>query len=355
MKKLYILLLLFFVVAKSFAQTSSCAQTIRLAQSIYDQGRLHELENLINKQIEKGDCSKAEKVSLYKLLTLAYIYLEEPELSDDTMLKLLKTDNYFEINPAVDPAEFVALYNTFRTKEIYRVGATLGANASRPNVASTYTAVELTDDSKYKYGIAILFGATADLPLTNKLTLHGDLLYFQKKFELNLKVDRSTVISMQSYTLTNQFQGFETQNWLSLPLSLEYSLAKNRFNPYVAGGASFDYRINAQLRGERIKTNVSSVQETNFDLNPQREKINLSALVATGIKMKVSGGYFIAEVRYLHGLTNVNSPLTAFANQQAAWEQGYADPVFKISSLSVSGAYVVNIFNPKKKKIRSSK
>jgi len=354
MKKLYIVFLLSLAATGAFAQASSCAQSLRLAQSVYDQGRLHELEDLITKAIgsQTAPCGQAEQVSLLKLLTLTYIYLEEPEKADATMLKLLQTDNYFKINPAVDPAEFVALYNTFRTHEIYRIGAVLGVNATRPNVVNTVTAVELAEGSKYSYAIAILFGASADVPLDakDKLTLHGELLYSQKKFNLELITDRS----VEGYpTYTNQFQGVETQNWLSLPVSIEYKLADKKFNPFVSGGVVVDYLLNSKISSEVLRNNTTSIQEATFELNPQRVKTNISLQAGAGVKIQMGSGYFIARAWYTHGLTNVNSLETSYANEQATWSQGYADPVFKISSLSVSGSYVINMFNPKKRTIKA--
>lgn len=354
MKKLYIVFLLSLAATGAFAQASSCAQSLRLAQSVYDQGRLHELEDLITKAIgsQTAPCGQAEQVSLLKLLTLTYIYLEEPEKADATMLKLLQTDNYFKINPAVDPAEFVALYNTFRTHEIYRIGAVLGVNAARPNVVNTVTAVELAEGSKYSYAIAILFGASADVPLDakDKLTLHGELLYSQKKFNLELITERS----VEGYeTYTNQFQGVETQNWLSLPLSIEYKLADKKFNPFVSGGVVVDYLLNSKISSEVLRNNTTSIQEATFELNPQRVKTNISLQAGAGVKFQMGSGYFIARAWYTHGLTNVNSLETSYSNEQATWSQGYADPVFKISSLSVSGSYVINMFNPKKRTIKA--
>jgi hypothetical protein len=67
----------------------------------------------------------------------------------------------------------------------------------------------------------------------------------------------------------------------------------------------------------------------------------------------MGGGFFVAEVRYVHGLTNVNSSETVFDNEFAVWNQGYPDPIFKVSSLAISGSYVINVFSPKKKKIQS--
>ena len=346
-----LLLTIFLVVlsAGSWAQTStpSCAQTIRLAQSIYEQGRLHEIPPVLQRCLDENGFTKQEKVNAYKILANTYIYLEEPEKADESMLNILLTDPYFAINEAVDPAEFVALYKTFRTKPIYRIGAKLGVNGSQPNVTELSTAVEITPDSQYKYQVGLLFGGVAEMPINDKMTLHGELLYLQRKFGLNLTVDRG--LNVEGEPLLNEFIGVETQNWLSLPVTFEYKIAEGKLNPYLAGGVSIDYLLGAKMKGLRNRASAAAVPETTFELKPQREKLNISAIAAAGIKLKAGGGFFVVEVRYLYGLTNVNSRETAYANELATWDQGYADPTFKLSSLGISGSYVVNIFSPKKK------
>lgn len=323
------------------------AQTLRLARATYEQGRLHEIPTQLNDEVI-AKMSKQEKVEAHKILCLTYIYLEEPAKADQSMLNILLTDPYFQINEAVDPAEFVALYKTFRTRPIYRIGAKLGINASQPNVVESVSAVELSDDSEYKYGLGLMFGGIFEIPINDKMTLHSELLYFQKKFELDLKVNRG--LDEFGEPLVNEFEGIESQSWLSLPLSFEYKIMEKKFNPYVAGGVSIDYLLNAELVGERSRAEASSLPESTFEMKPYREKINISVLAAAGVKIKLAGGFLVAEVRYLYGLTKINSEKTAFANQEATWEQGYADPVFKLSSLALTASYIQNIFNPKKLK-----
>src|SRR6476660_6209424 len=109
------------------------AQTLRLAQSIYEQGRLHELPSLPGlKDSEIIKYSKSEQVNAYRLLTLANIYLEEPEKADENMLKLLRTEHFYEPNEQVEPAEFIGLYKTFRTKPVFNIGLKFGANSTIP-------------------------------------------------------------------------------------------------------------------------------------------------------------------------------------------------------------------------------
>jgi hypothetical protein len=136
------LLPVFFIIltSKAYCQAPSCAQTLRLARATYEQGRLHEIESQLKPCLE-GGFSKDEKqlkVDGYKILCLSYIYLEEPEEADDAMLRILQTDPYFQINPAVDPAEFVALYRSFRTKPVFRIGAKVGPNYTMVNVIKNY-------------------------------------------------------------------------------------------------------------------------------------------------------------------------------------------------------------------------
>ncbi len=353
-------LIIFFVllaVSRALAQNPSCSQVLRLARATYEQGRLHEVSQLFD---GKNDCfaatpatgglTKTEKVEAYRLLTLTYIYLEEPEKADEAMVNLKKVDPYYEPNPQIDPAEFVALFNTFRKEPIFRVGLKLGGNFSRPNVSNEVAAVSFDDASAYKALFGIQFGAAADLPISTKLTLHADLLYQQHRFGLTQTVLRQDPVS--SVILRNELTAFETQNWASLPVTLEYSVLNaqsnlhRKFRPYVAGGVSIGYLLNSSISAERQRDDASSIPEANIDI--ARESINVGLLVGTGVKMKMGSGLFVVEIRYAHGLNGLTSQKTAYENQSLLWNYGYADPQFKISSLSLALSYVVDVFKPKK-------
>src|SRR5688500_5309640 len=217
---------------------STCAQTLRLAQSIYEQGRLHELPQLLEGCIANG-FNDEEKVNAYKLLTLTYIYLEEPAKADEMMLALLRTDTEFKINDAVDPAEFVALYKTFRTHPIYRIGGKLGATASRPSVVSADYIDSGTNTISNSYGIT--GNVSAEIPLTGKLrkfTLNPELSFQLLSFKG--VAERGDSASVRPAT--------ERQAWISVPISLQYNLHENEpgtTNYYVSAGFSADYLINS--------------------------------------------------------------------------------------------------------------
>jgi hypothetical protein len=358
MRRFLAFCIILFTAQQAFSQAQqqgpTCAQTLRLARATYEQGRLQEIELQLKSCLESGFTKEEKqlKVEGYKILCLSYIYLEEPEKADEAMLNILRTDPYFQINAAVDPAEFVALYYTFRTWPIYRIGAKLGLNASQPNVSETITAVDINNggSGEYKYLIGFQVGAAADLPLyfiSKKLTLHADLMFQQKRFELTLNANRGEGTTGEPFT--NNFTGIEAQSWLSLPVTIEYEIIDNKkFHPYVALGAGIDYLMGSTITTVRPRDNQASIEEKSF--SPKREKINLNVIAAAGVKLPLASGFIVAEVRYFYGLSDITSQETALSNTKFALDYGYADSIFKVNSVAITAGYIVNIFNPKKLK-----
>jgi hypothetical protein len=348
MKRLLSAFLFVTIVASwqgGYAQQTSCAQNLRLARATYEQGRLHEVPTYVQSCIQNG--SDQEKVEAYKLLCLAYIYLEEPAKADEAMLNLLRTDNYFEVKPGSDPAEFIALYRGFRNWPVYRIGAKIGVNATQPNVIRSVQVAsgEGTASSELRYTVAFQVGASADLPTNfftrqgrKPFTIHGDLLYQQKKFELTSTVDRGG--------FTNTLSATETQSWIALPICGQYIFWNKKFNPYISLGPSVDYLLNSKLRLSRLRANTTSVEEKTIDVD--RQKVNVSVVISAGTKFQMGGGFLVLEVSYVHGLTAVNKEENIFHNTASSLDYTYSDSVYKLSSVSVSAAYLFNKFNPKK-------
>jgi hypothetical protein len=343
MRKILLLIGLSCVACFYTQAQSSCTQTLRAARTTYDQGRLHDLPALLEGCLKNG-FTEQEKVEAYKLLTLAYIYLEEPAKADEAMLNLLKTDHYFEINKATDPAEFIALYKTFRTKPIYRIGINLGVNAAQPNVVSAIKTNDGTNE--YKYRISFQAGITGEIPINDHFTINPSLLYQQKSFSSTSEVSRGT--DSNGKPLSNKTTGLEKETWVSLPIGVEYLIKPGRYNPYILAGFSADYLLGSNLSLQTVQDNAGVVQETKLDLDLQREKVNISVLIGAGAKMRIFGGYVTADVRYLYGISKINSEKTAYENESIAFDYNWGDSIFRLNAVTVSVGYIQNIFKPKK-------
>jgi hypothetical protein len=334
------LLLIFFASAfsNSFAQLTSCAQTLRLAQSTYEQGRLHEVPVLLQNCIQNG-FNKQEKVAAYKLLTLSYLYLEEPEKANDAMLNLLRTDHYFEINTSTDPAEFVALYKTFRTKPIYRIGGKIGVNASQPNVVESIEANEGT--SEYKYSIGLQLHAAAEIPVYKNFDVAVELGFVQRSFDYTNEVNFP-----DSAFVTN---ANEKQTALTLPVSIHYNFEKIKFRPFISLGVEPSYLLSASLTGSRARKGYQFIEEKSFDIKDFRQKFTVNAIASAGCHFEIGGGYLVTEIRFTYGLSKMNTSDSGFTvDSNLPFAYGYADSIYKLNSVSVTAGYVYNIFNPKK-------
>jgi opacity protein-like surface antigen len=305
---------------------------------VYDQGRLQELSGIVQACIENG-FTKQERVEAYKLLTLAYIYQEEPEKADESMLSLLRTDPYFEINETSDPAEFIALYRTFRTYPIYRAGMKLGVNLSFPGIKERVIAVEGANVS-YSPKINFQFGAAFEIPLTSRIILAPEFNFQLKSFYFDLDKDLGG-------DLENTTEGPEKQSWLSIPILVQYDLIPDsKFNPFVAVGISTDYLVASSISLNRVAVNAAASPQRAFDVD--RNSLNFGLLLSAGAKYKIGGGMLLAEIRYSHGLLEVSDRDRVFSNSILLFDYGYADSVFKVNTISATIGYVFNVFKPKK-------
>lgn len=337
---LLVSLVVFLFATKDVYCQSTCALTLRTARATYDQGRLHELPTLLESCLSSG-FTKQEKVEAYKLLTLAYIYLEEPSHADNAMLNLLRTDPYFSINATSDPAEFISLYNTFRTWPIYRLGAKVGVNGTWPNIVSYVSAIE-GSSSEYTPTINFQSGLSAELPINKSFTLNPELYFQVRSFFYDSDLDLGNDIK-------NTSTGKESLTWISLPVLLQYNFSTSKFNPYVALGFSADYLINANLTMNRLRVNATSTQERTFDIKGSRNKINISTVAAAGFKLPLGNGFVTGEMRFTYGLTKINNSNSAFTiSDYLLFDHAYADNVMRINAVSVTAGYLYNVFNPKK-------
>ena len=319
---------------------STCAQTLRLAQSIYDQGRLHELPQLLQKCLEDNSFNTEEKVNAYKLLTLTYIYLEEPAKADQYMLALLRTDTEFKVNDAVDPAEFVALYNTFRTHPIYRIGGKLGGVAAGPSVMTSDYSDDGTNNTSHSYGFSGSIASEVPLPRKfRKFTLNPEINFQLLSFKgVNEGGDTARVTSSK-----------ENQAWISLPVSLQYSLYEgSSSNFYLSLGVSAEYLLSSKKTIISNREGNSAIDENSIQINEQRNKFNGAALASAGFKKKIGKGFLIVELRYKMGLLPLSDASDTYENSVLVFDYKYVDGIYKLNTLTLSAGYVINRYNPKK-------
>lgn len=324
-----------------------CVQTLRLARATYEQGRLHEIESQL-KPCLNGGFNKDEKqleVEGYKLLCLSYIYLEEPEKANEAMLNILKTDHDFQINPAVDPAEFVGLYSTFRTKSMFSVGLLVGPNATFPTV-KTYYSVSGNGSAKGSYTpkINVQIGAVFEKQLFKKFTAAPEILLSNHSFSYTnpaLFTDDNNGSAVTTQT------GEINQTWMDLNLLVQYKLGKRALNSYVSLGPSVGLLMNATNTAKTEFTNGQVISGPPIDLKPTSNKVGFSLIGSAGVKYKFGAIYLTANLRYQLGLSKIVNDKKK-SEPEATYDYALAPNVYTQQSTAFLVGFVLPIYKPKK-------
>ncbi len=355
MKYSLTLVLLCFVGSTISYGQKSGAQALRLAQSIYEQGRLHELPTLPglqDKEIE--NYSKSDQVNAYRLLTLAHIYLEEPELADVSMLKLLDADHFYEPNANVEPAEFMGLYKTFRTKPLFAIGFKVGGNTTIPILNNLYYVSDGTGKGKYTSPLSIQLGlvfekaifSNSKNKLLKKLTFAPEFLYAPRKFGY------SNSAFLEGHA---DFKTSIKQTWLDLNLITQLKLNKSKtLQTYFALGPGLSYMQKGTLSAPNTQWSgkldgAGSVNGGDVPNTKSYKKITPSVIAAVGVKYKFGSIYITGELRVQYGLISpVNSK--SRTSRESVFDYTYTLPDYKPLTFMANIGFVLPYFNPIKLK-----
>lgn len=365
MRRFYVLaLILLSIGARGQQAKPDPAQVLKLAQATYEQGRLHEVPSLLANYLDapKGQegFTKEEQRDAYKLLTQTYIYLEEPELADVHMIKLLEADPFFEINEAVDPAEFIALYKRFRTKPIFRIGLKGGLNSTFPSItANYYVGANATGNGKYSPRLGFQGGLVFERDIfqqnkfennwKQKLVLVGELLYFSRGFTYTN--EELFVSDIDGSAIATQ-EGVVAQQWLDFNPLIQYRLKKGRvFEPFITFGPGVSYRLGVSNQLTTIVTpeggSSNSVSGPDVILDDSYQSFVFSLQAGGGVKLRIGSIYILADARYQYGLTKTINP-DSRSNEEAVFDYGFQNNDIRQSNFTVNLGFLWPYFNPKK-------
>ena len=354
--KYFLALVLFCFVGLEVSYAQSGAQALRLAQSIYEQGRLHELPFLEGLKPEKiATYSKSEQVTAYRLLTLAHIYLEEPEQADVAMLQLLDADHFYEPNSNVEPAEFMGLYKTFRTRPVFNIGVKFGANTTIPLLSSIYyVSSNAEGNGKYAPKVGIQYGLVFEKEFFNnskkailkRLIFAPEILLMGRTFGYTNKAlfyDDQTGVSAADQKVTLK------QNWLDINPVFQLKVGKGKstsFIPYLGFGPGVSYLLKAT--NSEITTRASSagaVIGPDVVTTSGFRKLLPSVIASAGFKYRFGDVYVAVEGRVQYTLMNpVNSSKRTI--NQSVFEYNYTTPNYKPLNFIINVGIIFPYFKP---------
>jgi hypothetical protein len=325
-----------------FSDSITCTQKLNKAKKVYESGNITQVESYLTKCIDEG-FTKEEKMQALRLLILSYLFQDDHDKAEKNLLLLLKEDPEYVLNPAVDPAEFYELYNSYRTVPVINIGLMGGLNWTSVKEMQSYSVGSLsTNKADYKSRIGFQGGIVADILL-------------HKKFQINT----GALWSMKNFTYTDQFlynnattlTSKESQMWLDVPLALKYNIGNNKLKVFVLGGGTFGLLLNDNSNLSRLNTDgTNAAKEGSLSFKQIRNPYTVSALLGVGVRYKVGYGYIFFDARYTIGLMNeANAKNRYFTkNGDNLYYYGYVSSDFKVNNLAFSVGYMKSLYKPKK-------
>lgn len=331
----------------SFGQ---CSQSLAQAERTYEAGRLEEIASIMGNcfDIENG-FSKSEKQRAYRLLTLTYLYTDQIEEAEQSLISLLSEEPEYEINSA-DPAEFVELLGKFRTTPIFSLGITAGGNITFVQLQNAF-GVHNTEVSQgnYKTLPGYQVGLSADIPIYKFIEFTPEVMLTQQNFMYDNE--------MFGYT---KMTSTEKQTSLMIPVSLKALLLEGKNRPYIEGGLMTNLLFSAEANFTRtFLKNFEALDERAPQdqtvpmlggANSLRKKMNISYFVGVGIRRKIKRAYVSLGLRFGQTIENVVETKNRYTNRDLIFRYGYLDDDFLLRSLQLNFRYIYSFYKPKKLK-----
>ncbi len=347
-----LIILPFFFTNISYSQ-SLCSQNLSAAQISFDNGHLYSIPSSLKDCLDNGFTDQ-EKIQAYKLLTITYLFIDDPISAEDNYLKLLHLDPEHQLDPSIDPIEIIYLSRKFKTTPIFELTlGKAGLNFSSTSVIHN-NGVDNTPLTLEEYTPMIGFqlGTAANLNINPQLSLNGELLFSNRRFSYSnvLFVD-----DPQDY--------IESQFWVELPIYLKYAFKKNRFYPFIYAGYSLETLISAKWssisldditkKSDNSVDEITPVTGPDVNINSIRKTFSSSLVFGMGFRYRIGYQYLSFDFRAKGGMKNLvdvskqldtNDPVI----EELRFRYGSVEDDFRLNSLSFSIGYVKPLYKPRK-------
>jgi outer membrane protein with beta-barrel domain len=334
-------------------QANACVQNIETAQQRYDEGRIQDIQALLTGCLEAGNYTKAEESQALRLLTLSYIFLDDEDKSEATILRLLMANHEFEVNPAIDPTEFINLYDRYRTKPLFNLGVRYIVNFAQPVVTGLNSTLNLRNNRPTystvfgNFGLGLNF----EYEFAHNLVIYPEIQY--KSMTVASTFSQTGTLGTPDYITIDLF---ENQSWLSLPVSVKYLFNFKSLpfiKAYVNLGGSVDFLLNTNIPSDKGKLQTLNDPVVGFTIKDSNDhnRLNFGILAGAGITYKMGEGFIAIEGRYLYSFTKLVKPEAVLnPGSPEKFNTGSQEDIYSLNHIAISLGYTWHIYFPKKRK-----
>ncbi len=341
---------MFVYVALSKGQaTQSCTEKLALAETVYKNGSLERVADIIETYCLKGGFSQSDKLKAYRLLVLSSVYLDKKKKAKEFLFDMLVAEPEYQTS-LNETKDFIQLYNEFKIIPWVSLGFFVGSNLVEPQLIQNY-GVDNSQNNNQNYTSSFSFqaGFSAEILLYNTLFAVLSPQYISYRFTLKDELLAFT-----------EFTNEENNSWLKLPVFIRYGLLpQKKIRPYIQLGCSLDFMSSASGQFARKVVGSSDVTGVTEDLKNLRKNPNYSISAGVGVKLKVRNAYFFLEALYTYGLLNQANPAKRYdatnGDSSLIYRYGYIENDYRFNAVSVSFGFMHSFYRVKNRKKKTKK
>lgn len=339
MKHLLQLLILLTILVPRLLAQNTCSERLRQAQRNFDEGLLDDIPTMIDSCMKSG-FTEEEKMNAFRLLIQTYLFNEETEKADETMLQFLREIPSYRIS-ITDLKEFINLYNTYQTDPIFKWEIYAGATYSYPYVTEHFSIGNL-NAKKTSYQSAL--SAQAGLNITNRINSQFD---WEAGFSANLYRAAYTNNELDFATLSATF----TNVSVGAPIAIRFSKNIAGVKAFIKGGVEFSYLLSANADFSRTFINGDTPIKNTENLLDMCNRFDVKPLFAIGVSFKIQNKYELAPSLGIKLATISNLKKDKIIrNNDLIYKYTYSGDAILQNLLYLNLALTIPYYNPKKNK-----
>ncbi len=354
--RFFVLVLITFLSQQAQAQ---CTENLKKAQVSFNEGHLYQIPSLLEKCLRKG-FSEQDKLEAYELLTLTYLYIDDPISAERSFLDLLTLNPEYRVDSTTQ-IELLHLSKEYITTPIISWRARFGVNSTTVSVTDRSGTHSLNDNKEaYKMGLGVSAIASLDIHFNRNLSVS-----IESDFSYNSFNYQNTVFNVNEVSNAKDLINLKEKSYnIGLPITLNYTLYRNKYYPYIYAGYSPSYNIltNTNAHYTQIDDETEIITEDkNLNLSSIRNRMIHSGIIGVGLKKRIKHNYIFVDLRYKFGLSKrlnketKNNFDTESSINKYLFEYQQIDNNFRQNELTFTVGYIWPKYKPRKRKSVTAK
>ena len=342
----FLALIFFFSFSQLAIAQDDCGESLTIARNELDAGHVERIPDILFDCLNKF--APEQKIEAYRILTITYLYLDDPIGAENSFMALLHEDPEFRVSDT-DPIELEYLSKQYITTPIISFSARAGANLSTTTVLnSNRVDRDSNTPPRYNPGVGFIAQGAFDLHFNKKVGLNAAIEFSSRNYK---KVGEIFPGNAEQQNL----EQIRTNMHISLPVALSFTYPGVLNSPYIYAGYSPSYTFYSDAKNKRDPAGLgATVAGPNVDKSHSTARFSHSLIFGIGLKRRIKYRYVLIDLRYRLGMTNMNSQENHFDFSNADVKDDmfrYLNPDddYRWNGIELTVGYVWPQYKPRKK------